>query len=162
MKYIKESLYEKFKEEADPITDMKIGKEGIFRELEKLGVRTRFEGWLVPEDGIKEKKKAIENIVDIKKTITKLIEVGLKYSDIELDSSDCLRIQCVTVLNGNVVIFYCISKEDAQYIINIARKFSVWNYDHLDISTGEKRVNVKDHEWLDNLIENRKRYRNIE
>jgi hypothetical protein len=159
VKETKKIVNEKFAEESDPIKDMKIGKEGIFNDLEKKGVTM----WFSWEDGEIQKKRAIENIYEIKKTIDKLIKAGFKYNEIELSSSRRIRVTGIDVLKGNRVIFSCISEEDAQNIINVAKKFSVWDFD--DFKTQESSfpvsIHIKDHVWLDELIENREKYKNI-
>ena len=161
MKVVKEHIHEAFKEDADPIKDMKIGNIGIYKDLESRGFKFHFT-W---DGGEEEKRKAIDNMREIKKVIDKLVEVGCDIKDMQMSHAHDIYIMSKRILSGNRVIFECINEEDAQHIINIALKFSIWQYDNLHIGEGRDQVHVSiyptQHVWLDNLIENRKKYKDI-
>jgi hypothetical protein len=160
VKLVREHINEKFVENSDPVKDLQIGKEGIFKDLEKRGVRM----WFQWDGGEEEKKKVIENIDKIEKVVNKLIEVGFDIKDMEISHVYDIRVKTVQVLDSNHVIFNCASKEDAEILINVAKNFSLWKYDNFNLSEGETTVSVhpEHHKWLDNLIENRKKYKNLQ
>lgn len=165
MKLVREHINEKFEENSDPIKDLSLGKEGMFRELEKRGVRMWF-GWGNENgrnEGIRNKQEVIENIVEITKLVDKLVEAGFNPKMMSISHSDALEVKTIMVIEGNSVIFHCATEEDAKMIINIAKAFSIWTYDQFRIGKGEKYVYVdpEKHKWLDNLIENREKYRNV-
>lgn len=66
------------------------------------------------------------------------------------------------VIRGNHVIHECATQEDAEILINASEAFSMEHFPGVfSTSAGEKMVYLNSHEWLDNLIENRKKYKNI-
>jgi hypothetical protein len=167
MKLVRENIiFEKFVEKSDSVKDMGIGKEGIFKNLEKRGVRMWF-GWGQREgqesEGEIEKKKVIENIFEIEKLINKLIEIGFKSNDMSISHADGIKVKTIMVASSNWAIFHCVTKEDAEIMMDVIRKFSIWQYDNLHLTDGETTIYVssKYPEWLINIIENRKKYKNI-
>jgi len=159
MKLVREHINEKFSSESDPVKDMGIGKEGMFKNLEKRGVRMWF-GWGDGE-GQEEKKKVIENIAEITKFVDKLVEVGFDIKEMSISNHDTISVKTVEVIDSNHVIFNCATGEDARILVDTAKKFSLWEYDNFHLGKGEDMiyVNPEHHKWLDNLIENRKKYK---
>jgi len=159
MKLIREQLYEKFTENTDPVKDLQIGKEGIFKNLEKRGVRM----WFQWDGGEEEKKKVIENIVEIEGVVNKLIKAGFDIKDMEISHVYNIRVKIVQVIDSNQIIFHCATKEDAEILIGVTKNFSLWKYDNFRLGEGETTVSThpEHHKWLDDLIENRKKYKSL-
>ena len=158
MKLVRENINEKFTEDSDPVRDMGIGKEAMFKDLEKR-VRIWF-GWGDGE-GEEEKKKFIENINVITDLVNELEKAGFDVSKMSITHADTISVRCIEVIDSNHVIAYCATKEDANILINAFKKFAIWDYNNFSIDEGERYVKVYSHEWLDDLIENRKKYKNI-
>jgi hypothetical protein len=156
MKLIKEHI--KFERGLDPKQSMDIG---LFKSLESLGIRFNF-GWRDGEGEI-EKQKFINNINEMNKFIQKLISVGVDPEGMHISHSDTVEIKVVRVMNGNRVIHECISEEDAKMLIDACLALSIEGHPdqyHID-NDGEKIVYVYAHPWLDNLLENRRKYMSI-
>jgi len=161
MKLVKEHIFEAFTDESDPVRDMHIGKEGMFKNLEKRGIRMWF-GWGAKE-GQEEKQKVIENIDKITQFVNKLESVGFDIKEMAISHRESIIVKTVEVIDSNHVIFNCATEEDANYLIKAAQKFSLWKYDNFTLGKGETSVSIdpSQHAWLDNLIENRKKFKSI-
>jgi hypothetical protein len=166
MKLVKERLFEKFTEDGDPIEDMGIGNIGIYKELEKRGVRFHFDWGERTDrkisDGEIEKQLTIKNIGQITEVINKLEDVGVKPSNIRISRHNSIMLlNAFQVISSNTVIAFCASIKDAAFIIDILKKFTIREYDNLTIDTGMTTVSIdpEKHQWLDKLIENRKKYK---
>jgi hypothetical protein len=164
MKLIRESI--SFERGKDPKEALDIGETNIyaktklFDELEKTGIGINL-GW--SHTG-KEKERVIERIHEFIKLIDKLLNAGLNYRDMEISHYDSINIKVIQILVGNRVIHQCISKKDANILVTIIKKFTVDGNDRNDISLsiGEKFLYLdRDQTWLDNIIENREKYKNI-
>lgn len=165
---IKESLFEKFSEESDPVKDMGVGKLGMFKALEKRGVTMRFNwGDFIKgkSEGQWEKEKVIENIYEITELVNKLEKVGFDVKQMEIRRSEQIYVTAITILRGNWTLFPCPTEEDAQLLIKLIKMFSIWDYDTFETtksSIGESiPVNPKYHKWLDNFIENREKIKKV-
>jgi hypothetical protein len=165
MKLVREHINEKFQETSDPIKDMGVGKLGMFKALEKRGVRMWF-GWGERSDrpiseGEEERLKTIENIAEITEVVDKLENVGFKVNEMSISRAAEISVKTVQVLRSQHVILECATEEDANILIDAIKTFSIWEYDIYNKSNGEVSVpiNPEYHVWLHNLIENRKKYK---
>jgi hypothetical protein len=152
-----------FERGQDPKKSLDIGenstyvKTEIFNALLKAGIY--FHDW---DKTGKNKERIIKNIYIFKKLIDKLITAGLDINSIDLSHPDALDIKTIQVLNVNHVIHHCLTEEDAYIVIDICKKYSISGRDNFSISTGTKCIYISDeNEWLDNIIENRKKYKNL-
>jgi hypothetical protein len=151
-----------FERGQDPIKAMDVGNTSKTARLQKIeelkqrGVKVWF-GW--DTEG-KDTDKVLKFVYDIEKLINKLETVGVKTSDIEWSSADSLDVRTVRLLDSNHVIFECLNRKDAEIIATVCRKFAINQYDNLNIDEdrSKKSVYVHGHAWLDNLIENRKKF----
>jgi phosphopantetheine adenylyltransferase len=76
---------------------------------------------------------------------------------------DSISVKTVSVLRSNLVIADCASEEDADILIRAIKKFSVWDYDVFRKDKGDRMISIYEGHllWLDDLIENRKKYKSI-
>ena len=164
MKLIRESI--SFKRGAEPKETLDIGenssyiKNKLFNELEKTGIAFNLD-W---SHSGKAKEGVIDRIHEFLELIEKLLEAGLTYRDMEISHSDSINIRVIQVLNGNRIIHQCLTKEDADIIIKSMKNFSVDGNDGEEIHTsiGDKFLYLyRNQIWLDNIINNRKKYKNI-
>lgn len=156
-KLVKEEL-NKFEKNKDPMKSLDIGKDSTYlkeKTLEKLqnqGIRfTRL-------DDSETKERTLNNIFKIEKFINKLNKL-----DIEIKSvfGKSIYVKCYNLIDSNRVILQCMSKKDANYLIEVIKKLVLQNNYDLTISDDdEKRLDINDitNNWLDEIEENRKKY----
>lgn len=158
-KYIHETLG--FNEDSDPVEDMGIGNEAIFQDLKRRGIRMEFVSYL-SKDGPQNKEELIKNIREVEKLVNKLVEVGFDIKKMKLSWSSRILVNTYAAVTP-VGYFHCATEEDAQIILNTVKKFSMWDNNVFDIREESTWVYMDPdrRQWLDNLIENRKKYKNI-
>lgn len=152
-------INEKFAEDSDPVKDIGIGKLAMFNNLEKRGIIMRF-SWGDGE-GEKAKQKVIENIVKVTKIIDKLEKIGFNTKDMFLSHSDSVSVSTYQILKSNYVLFDCPTEEDANIIIDVLKKFSIYEKDIFSVRKDRDIIYYNEpgfSEWSKNIISNRKKY----
>ena len=167
MKLVREHINEKFTEDSDPVKDMGIGKKAMFNALEKRGVSMWF-GWGEWTDGSKhegeeERLKTLDDIEYITSIVNKLEKVGFDVKQMRISRHNSIGVNTITVLRSQHVIADCASEEDADIVIDTMKKFTIWEHDIFRKSNGEKIISIyPGHlKWLDELIENRQKYKSF-
>jgi len=157
MKLVREHINFKKPESKEEFKDnLGVGK---IQELEKRGVYFNLDWDKTGE----ERNKVIKNIDVIEEYINKLESVGFDIKKIRISHSDGICVKVIQVLDGNRVILECPSKGDAIILIDTILKLSIYNYDQFKLDDGEATIHFTSQtdEWLNNIVENRKKYKNI-
>ena len=157
MKLIKETI--NFERGKDPKESMNIG---LMKALENKGIRFWF-GWGNGEGEI-EKQKFLKNINKMNSFIDKMIAVGVDPRKMFISHADTVTINVIRVMNGNRVIHECVTNEDAEMLVKACIALSIEAYPDqyaIDMTDNEKIVYVYSHPWLDNIVENRKKYKSV-
>ena len=161
---VRESI--SFERGKDPKEVLDIGennlyvKTKLFNELEEKGISINLD-W--SSTGI-EKERTIENIYEFMKSIDKLLKAGLTYKDMEISHHDSINIKVIRVMAGNRVIHECLTKEDANILIKAIKNFTAGANQKESIITdiGSHFFYLEDNQkWLDDIIDNRKKYKSI-
>ena len=132
---------------------------GKIQELEKRGIYFHLD-W---DKSGEERYKVIKYINEIEKYINKLELVGFNIKEMRISHSDGIHVKVIQILDGNRVILECPTRGDAIILIDIIKKLSIHNYDNFKINEGETLIHFtkQTDKWLNNIIENRKKYKNI-
>lgn len=158
MKIVKENI--NFKRGKDPKQSLDIGKESsysreqILQKFSEMGVEVSIDfDPLNPP-------KVLENIYQIKEYVDKLLNLGVKPSDIEIAYPDSVCIKGFTVKDSNQVLLHCLTEKDATIIARTLKKFMI-NGDRINIDRSSMNPYIhfnKENEWLNGLKENREIY----
>jgi len=170
MKLVKENLSEamSFEKTGDPMKGLNIGKDSTyvkekkFEELQKQGIDF-YLNYVNPEDNDKVKQRFIENIYDIETVIKKLKKLNIPIISISGSLGLDIKVEIFQIIDSQHVILECVSEDDAKMLIDIIKKLSVRDYDNFRIEKGETRLNIwkksDTHKWLNELENNRKKYK---
>lgn len=165
MKLVRENI--NFEKGQDPKKTM---KTGLLGDIQRMGVaipnfKNDHPNWN-QEDVDRSTKNFNEDLPKFHYIISKLIECGVDPKVIRIADGTTIAIDCFEVMSGNHVILHTLTEEDAKTLIKICDSVDAnqhyenrWNIGRTSLS---HYIYVHgDNKWLDNLIETRKKLKNI-
>ena len=156
---VRESI--SFQRYKDPKVSLGVGKNSrearvyTFEKLKQEGIDFFFGGQTNDEERL---EGYLNNIYEIKEACERLKDiVKIEY----ISSGFGIRINLKTweVLHSNNVLFNCASEEDANFIIDICKKFAI---DKQNFSVRKNQpflVDLNEVNWFEDLVKNRIKYK---
>jgi hypothetical protein len=179
MKIVKEELG--FERTGDVKKGLDVGKystlniEKKLKSYENKGMKVNLDWDKTGEN----RKKVFKNFKRIEWVIEKLMELGVKPKDIRISHPTNVDVNSYTVLDGNNVLFYCLTERDAEIGIDFMESIPIprWNTFRYSISRTFENIEITGRteydassdwkpyfkepisiEWLEELPKNRKIY----
>lgn len=156
VKLVKENI--SFERSEDLKKSMKIGKESLYAK-EKIYNKLIDEGisfYYTSNDDIL--NKYLDNIYEIEQVINKIRKLNIPINQVIYKNfgSIAIQVKVYGVLNNKEVFIECVSKEDAEKLIEEIKKYSFRDYENFSIEKDRYYdiylYNVK---WLDEEIKKR-------
>jgi len=161
---VKESIgFEKYrdpKKALDLGKDSKYAREKKFEELQEKV--TFFEGTGRAGDNEERLKIYLAKIYEIEECLAYLDNAGLTVDHISANfgSVSFYLADLVEIMDSNRVLFYSATIEEAKFVIDILRKFTIRDYDNFSIKEGKSdslnMMNIK--EFATDIIDSRNEY----